>query len=323
MFSVESAVPDAQDDDKLITVPVAAGIMGFEASYIYELARRGRLPSVRHGKWRQLSVRAMTLAQRDAFLVEAQNEPTVYFVLYLLLIRAGLRPGEAYALEVEDLDLAARKIHVDKALSMGEVGPTKTGTRRAVDMSQELTGILRDFLIWRQKEKLRLGLAEMPPTVFFNECGRPLDESRVRKHFTRALKRAGLSAFRVYDCRHTYASLLLNAGAPITFVSWQLGHSKPTTTLQFYAHFLPSGNEHRFVDALDRVPEHDSDPNLAPSRSILIDSRDRESERLTTTRKSPRFPRGFSSGPRVTRTLDPLIKRLCKLVFRDHWSTSV
>ena len=39
------------------------------------------------------------------------------------------------------------------------------------------------------------------------------------KAFRRLLKAAGLPGFRLYDLRHTYASLLLAAGAPITYVS--------------------------------------------------------------------------------------------------------
>ena len=257
---------------------------------------------------RQRGIRAMSRAQRDELLKAAERRPIVYFVLVVLLLRAGLRPGEAYALEVEDIDFTARKIHIDKALSMGAVGPTKTGTRRSVDMSLELAGILRDFVVWRGKEKLRSGWAEMPATLFFNAEGRALDESKVRKQFARALKDAELSGFRLYDCRHTFASLLLNAGTPITYVATQLGHAKPTTTLQWYAHFLPSNDDHRFVDALDRVPQQRSDPSLAPNQAELIEEGEERSDALTSKEKTPQFPRGFPSGPRVTRTLDPLIK---------------
>jgi len=122
------------------------------------------------------------------------------------------------------------------------------------------------------------------------------------------LKDAELSGFRLYDCRHTFASMLLNAGTPITYVATQLGHAKPTTTLQWYAHFLPSNDDHRFVDALDRAPEHRSDPTLTPNEPKLIEGDDVPSDALTSKEKTPRFPGGFSSGPRVTRTLDPLIK---------------
>ncbi len=175
-------------------------------------------------------------------------------------------------------------------------------------MSRELAAILSDFLVWRQKEKLRCGWTEMPNTLFFNEQGRTLDESRVRKHFARALKDAKLSAFRLYDCRHTFASLLLNGGAPITYVADRLGHAKPTTTLQWYAHFLPSGDDHRYVDALDRDLEHGSDPTLTPNAPDLIEGGDGTSGELTPQRETPRFPEGFQGGPPVDRTRDPLIK---------------
>lgn len=55
-----------------------------------------------------------------------------------------------------------------------------------------------------------------------------------------SVRRAGLPHFRLYDLRHTYASLLLAAGAPITYVSTQLGHANPTTTLRYYAKWIPT-----------------------------------------------------------------------------------
>ena len=50
-----------------------------------------------------------------------------------------------------------------------------------------------------------------------------------------------------------YASLLLAASAPITYVSAQLGHANPSTTLRFYAKWIPSKGGRRWVDLLDRI----------------------------------------------------------------------
>jgi integrase len=56
----------------------------------------------------------------------------------------------------------------------------------------------------------------------------------------------------MYELRHTYASLLFAAAAPITYVSAQLGHANPTTTLTYYAQWIPSKGRRR-VDVLERA----------------------------------------------------------------------
>ena len=50
---------------------------------------------------------------------------------------------------------------------------------------------------------------------------------------------------------HTFASLRLAAGAPVTYVSAQLEHANPSTTLRFSARWIPTMGE-RWVDVLDR-----------------------------------------------------------------------
>ena len=112
-------------------------------------------------------------------------------------------------------------------------------------------------------EALRRGWGE-PTWLFPNKAGSVFDEGKVAKVFRRGLKRAKLPGFRLYDLRHTYASLLLAAGAPITYVANQLGHANPATTLRWYGRWVP-GSGRRWVDVLDgRVPrqEPDSGTNL-------------------------------------------------------------
>src|ERR1019366_1859502 len=144
----------------------------------------------------------------------AREKDPEYFPLFLLLARTGLRPGEAFALEWADLDLAKRKITVERALSAGEVGTTKTGTVREVDMSQELAVALSPLYREREAQTLKHGWGEVPELIFVNPQRAHLDESKVRKRFARVLKAAEVGGHRLYDLRHTFASILLAKGAP-------------------------------------------------------------------------------------------------------------
>ncbi len=145
-----------------------------------------------------------------------------------------------------------RQIHVERALSAGQLETPKDGHTRVVDMSQQLAQALLHLERERKAETLRRGWREMPHWVFCTTAGTPLDESKVRKVFARILWRAELPHFRVYDLRHTFATHLLARGVPITYVSAQLGHADATTTLRWYARWMPSPQgSQRAVDVLD------------------------------------------------------------------------
>ena len=47
-------------------------------------------------------------------------------------------------------------------------------------------------------------------------------------------------AFRIYDLRHTCATMLLQAGENVKVVSERLGHAKIQMTLDTYQHVLPT-----------------------------------------------------------------------------------
>jgi integrase len=107
------------------------------------------------------AIRPMSEQQLAAMLMTAR-EDAEYFPLLLTLARTGVRPGEAMALKWEDLNLSERVISVERAVSAGQIGTTKTGHARRVDMSQELAGALSRLYVEREKETLRRGWPEIP-----------------------------------------------------------------------------------------------------------------------------------------------------------------
>jgi hypothetical protein len=144
--------------------------------------------------------------------------------------------------------------------------------------------------------------------VGLTETGTPLDESRVRKAFAQAFKRAKLPGFRLYDLRHTFASLLLAHGAPITYVSAQLGHADATTTLRWYARWIPRADKravHMLDDGWTAPVERLDAAQTGTVGSQLVANRGPESE--IGHPGVPEVP-DSDGGPSRTRTLDPLIK---------------
>jgi integrase len=223
------------------------------------------------GRSPNAGIRPLSESELVMLLLTAQKEDPVYYPLFLLLARAGLRPGEARALKWTDVDLENRKLTVAHSLSeAGEIEDTKTSTTRYVDMSQELSEVLAERSSDRARAKAEADGNEPAEWVFHNRHGQPLDDSRVRKHFQRLMRLNAISGHRVYDLRHTYATLLLSKGAPITYVASQLGHASPNTTLRWYAHWLPN-DAARYVDFLDT----DSNPDLRPKQNGITSSQQR------------------------------------------------
>lgn len=55
--------------------------------------------------------------------------------------------------------------------------------------------------------------------------------------FMPAAKKLGLSGITIHSLRHTCASLLIRLKAPITTVSYILGHASVKMTLDTYGHY--------------------------------------------------------------------------------------
>jgi integrase len=196
--------------------------------------------------------------------------------LLLTLARTGMRPGEAMGLQWGDVNYKRRTIHIARAIHDGIEGTTKTGKRRYVDMSQQLAAALSALRVEREKDKLARGWKEMPKWIFVLPNGKPLTLHHVTRIFDRAAKVANITGHTTYDLRHSFASALLARGRPITYVAKQLGHSKPNTTLAYYAHWVSSGEDNSFVDELDTpvattsglAAPHPAEPDI----KIAVDS---------------------------------------------------
>jgi integrase len=117
--------------------------------------------------------------------------------------------------------------------------PKTKGSRRSVPLPASLVQQLREHRAKQAQELLAIGIRT--DLAFSNSEGMPLLRRNViKRHYEPALLAAGLNPeARLYDLRHTCATLLLAAGVHPKVVSERLGHSDVTLTLNVYSHVLP------------------------------------------------------------------------------------
>jgi site-specific recombinase XerD len=136
-----------------------------------------------------------------------------------LLYGSGLRVAEATALDVDDLDLAQRRVRV-----WG-----KGGKQRLVPLSEPAVDALRRWLADGRRE---LATEASPAAaVFLNRRGRRLTPRDAR----RVLDRRATAPTHPHALRHTFATHLLDGGADLRVVQELLGHADLATT-QRYTH---------------------------------------------------------------------------------------
>jgi integrase len=210
------------------------------------------LKLVERAKVRQQRIKAMDRRQRDLFLSTAQRVEPWYAPLWEVQVLSGFRPGEAYALQEDDLDLDASTVRITRTLADDgmSIASTKTDEGRTVDLSTRAVAVLRAHLVIRKAEKLRRGWPALPTPLFCSHTGTSLDPRNVRDAFARVVNVARLPHFTPHALRHTFASLLLVAGVDVYYVSRMLGHASISETVDTYGRWLPA-NRKGTLDLLD------------------------------------------------------------------------
>jgi len=155
---------------------------------------------------------------------------------------AGLRYGELRALLVDDVDLDARLIHVRAGWDPKEGRQTPKST----------AGVRSVPIIGRLRPHLERALSECPSgLVFAVQPDVPFQSQSIQDRADKVWKKTGRRRITLHECRHTFASLMIAAGANAKTLQIYLGHSTITTTLDRYGHLFP-GAEAEFIALADR-----------------------------------------------------------------------
>jgi integrase len=157
-----------------------------------------------------------------------------------MIVETGMRPGELFAVQREDVNLEARYIYIP-------AGKTHFARRTIPLTDRALEAIER-----RLPSPARNGAVggESDRNLLFP--GKAIAQVVMRRH--KALcKRLGLNV-RLYDFRHTYGTRMAMAGVDLMTLRELMGHSSITIT-QRYCHPTPE-HKRRAVAQLENYNSH-------------------------------------------------------------------
>ena len=200
--------------------------------------------------------RALTQEERNRVMeFDHRAKPSA-----MLMMLSGLRRGEATALQWNDIDFRHNRISVTKSYNFKtkEFKAPKNGKARVVDVPQMLIDYLNT-------------LPRISPFVLTNAKGQMMtDDSwkrvyqsymtdlnveygfggKVNKHSNNIKIPMVIDTFTPHELRHTFCTIMFEAGIDAMTAKEQMGHSDIQTTLSIYTHLSAQHKENQ-VNKLD------------------------------------------------------------------------
>ena len=178
--------------------------------------------------------------------------------LFETLYYCGLRRSEARGLQWRHIDFKNHTLTIaqqvlnlagNNASSSWYISSPKTeSSNRTIPVPEVLLKDLAEL----KKSNERFSKFKQTWFVFGDDT--PITYHQIYSRNNNYCKKAGLRHIRIHDFRHSCASALISAAAPITAVSNYLGHSETTETLETYTHLVKKdyANVPKFFDSLEK-----------------------------------------------------------------------
>ena len=194
-------------------------------------------------RMKRKEMEALSVGECRRFLEVA--ETSEWFPLLALAMTTGMRPSEYLALKWSDIDWQRGTASVCRTIQVSRSSWTFDDTKRK--RSRRIVKLLNFVLkalqnLRERQDSAREGncSAAAHELIFVSSAGLPLRQRAVKREFGKLLAIAGIRSVRLYDLRHTAATLGIAAGVSVKVISDQLGHASISFTLERYSHVLPS-----------------------------------------------------------------------------------
>lgn len=197
------------------------------------IVERNIMRDVDNLKLEDTDIRPLNIDEVKAVLEHVDSH---YKDFFAVAFYTGMRFGEMAALKWKNVDFDRRIIRVIETRVYGNEGSPKTKkSKRDV----ELIGPAFEALLSQQ------GLTGKGKYVFIDNAGQPLIPDNVREIvWKQALVKADIEYRPMRQTRHTFATMMLDAGEDIGWVQNQLGHASLQMIFTRYYSWIKRPNRH-------------------------------------------------------------------------------
>ncbi len=203
----------------------------FQEAFYDEVITRNPVDFIRLPKLQKSKIQPFTQFEIKQILRNATGWHRNY---YAIAFMTGLRSGEIIALKWSDIDFLKREIYVQRTRRKGiETKPKTIESIRIVPIFDDLLPYLENQFELTGEKRSYVFLNGDKPFRDTNSC---LD-----RPWRTLLKNLRIPYRRLYNTRHTFATLALNSGRfTKNQVSMILGHTNHQMLFQVYANFIES-----------------------------------------------------------------------------------
>lgn len=239
----------------------------FEAAVDNYYAKLNPAKKIRIGKDTTAKpVHALTQQEQKLFVLFSSGK--FYHNAYLFQLFTGVRPGELFALKIEDVDFQAKTISIKQTLLYKKGEGDKCGyifhepktatSKRIIPMSNQCEAILKEQL--RMKAHLQNEHPQPDEVfkrlIFTTSTNTPLNTSAYNSSIKKVIKRIRKKGYEIkdftgHDLRHTFATRCFESGIKPKTIQEYMGHSSLQMTMDIYTEVF---KEHKSME-IDKLDE--------------------------------------------------------------------
>ncbi|MCH2256487.1 MAG: site-specific integrase [Alteromonas sp.] len=191
-------------------------------------------PTIYIERYKQESREPVPFSQKEiSRILTALQQP--YREYFQLAFYTGLRTGELLGLRWEDVDLKNNVVHIRVNLTGGiEKTPKTKGSVRTVELSEMAVDALKNMERSKYTDFKRVFIDPKTMKEYKYADG-------LRKYIWKpVLEKLNIQYRYPYQCRHTYASMMLTQGRNPMWVAKQMGHSDWGMIRKVYGRWISS-----------------------------------------------------------------------------------